>query len=388
MESKKSRWNGLIVFSTLITIVYSIVLVWFYREQLNPSLNIQTDFGAQIQLAITHQRGTGGYSLMRFVWRFIWPLPYHVFLASLIFTAFTCLSIYFTFKLLKYLLPKGNNAVIYAASLLANMQAPIYLPALNSHRYLGSLSFCIYHNPTYAAMRAFAILSLLIFFRLRNKYRHSGIRLIEWLVFAAALFLTTGMKPSFMLGFAPCMFIAMLADFIEDRGKHLFHYISFGTTVFPSLLLMLWQQWELFEDPANVGGGIGFSFFGVWKLHAQHPGIYLLSSIAFPIVILILYYKDFIKDKVFRFGWLFAIINIMIFAFLCETGIRFADGNFAWGACFAVGMLFILSLYKFISGIHTKSLLSTVIASGVLGMHLLCWFNFLSLYIKTGTYLM
>lgn len=379
MNIKNKRTYSLtLAICIFVTALYAGSLFVLFRGQASlDNVKYMSDLPAHILAGLSSK---GSYSLMYIILGFLWRFPYHSCLISLFLITLTLLSIYFTFVLLRNLLPKVKNENLYAAALVCNMYMPIFLPFFNDYRYMGMPSFVLYHNSTYIAMRPFAILSILVFIKLREKYALEKINFEEWLVFAFLMFVTTWFKPNFMFGFAPCMLIIMIVDFIKGHGKNVLNYIIFGSTVFPSVFLMLWQQKQLFNEDA--GAGLGFSFFLVWGSYARHPLISIIQALAFPLVVLAFNYKDLLKDKVLRFGWLFTILNLSIFAFINENGSRKLHGNMGWGALFAVGVLFIISMYKFISTLHIKGLKYTIIVSGVLGMHILCWFNYYTMFFR------
>lgn len=121
--------------------------------------------------------------------------------------------------------------------------------------------FCvkIYHNSTYQAIKHFAILSIIIFIKLFNKYYNKPISILEWVPFAFCLFITTWFKPNFMFGFVSCTLVIMIIDFIKIKGKNILNYIVFGTTTFPAFFLMLWQKTQLF----NQQNALSFAFLSI-----------------------------------------------------------------------------------------------------------------------------
>ncbi len=381
--TKRKYFSINVFLSAIITIVYALSLIFLFREQAKYDgvVNVKlSDLPAHIRAGL--QPGSA-YSLMYVILGFLWRLPHRCFLISLTLTLFSLVSIYFTFILLKHLVHgKISNEKLYLAALICNMSMPIYIPVINEHRYLGMLTFNLYHNSTYIAMKPFALLSLLLFFKLFRKYHARKISFLEWLGFSVSLFLATWFKPSFTLAFAFCMLIIMIFDFINGKGKNIFNYLVFGTTVFPALALILWQKSQLFDDNSKLA----FGLFKVWSIYTKNPYTALLLSVAFPLVVLIFNYRDLIKDKIYGFGWLLGSFNIAIYALLYETGVRLMDGNFGWGAQFAVGVLFVVSLYKLLSKIKTTTVYRLTVISAVLGMHVLSWVSYYIVLLYGGSY--
>ena len=188
------------------------------------------------------------------------------------------------------------------------------------------------------------------------------------------LFIATWFKPSFAFGFAPCAVLSVLFDFFKSKSKNIYKFVFLGLMFVPTAILMLWQRTQLFDDYGVSEICIGI--FKVWSLYVRHPLAALILSCAFPIVVLIFNFKDIIKDKIYRFSWIFAMFNVLIFAVLYESGPRMSHGNFGWGAHFAVGILFIVSMAKFWQKIKEVNILKTVVTSLVLGMHLIAGLNY------------
>ena len=370
----QKKINTTWIFSIAITIIFCLILTILYRNQTIIEPYTPSDLLPHIKAGLSEN---SSYSLTYLILGFLWKLPrYHSVIISLFLTSLNILSIIFTYILFKIHLKNIHAEYLYVAALVCNIYMPIHMPLLNSSPYLGMFCFNLYHNSTYQTMKPFAVLSIIIFIKLFNKYYDKTISILEWISFASCLFITTWFKPSFMFGFAPCMLVVMIIDFIKRKGKNILNYIIFGTTTFPAILLMLWQKTQLFDQQ----NGLEFCFFKVWMLNTKNPLICLILSILFPLVVLIFSYKDLLVDKIYQFGWLFAVVNISIFAFLCESGGRFADGNLGWGAQIAVGILFITSMYKFLYKIKNISKFKVVITSGILGMHIICGINYVLNY--------
>lgn len=370
------------LFFIIITVIYGLVLIVLYRNQTNLELHMSGDLVSHMHFALT---GEYAYTLMYIILGFLCKLPcYQGVFIALFLTIVSMLSIFFTYIFFKMHIKNVVNVYLYAAALVCNIYMPIHIPFLyispivnRSSPYLGMTCFNLYHNSTYISMKPFALLSVIIFIKLMNKYHTKPISILEWLCFAFALFITTWFKPSFAFGFAPSMLIFMIIDFIKGKGKNILNYILFGTTIIPTIGLMLWQKTQLLDQQS----GIEFGFLKVWRVYSNHPLINIILSTAFPLVVLVFCYRDIIVDKIYQFGWLFALVNIFIFAFLYEPGPRLTDGNFMWSAHFAVGLLFVISMYKFLDKIKHMSKFKLIIVSSVLGMHILCGINYILKYL-------
>lgn len=375
------------LFCIIITVIYGLVLIVLYRNQTNLDTNTPSDIFGHIEFGVS---GTRSDSIMFPILAFLWNLShYRSFLIALVLTIFSILSIFFTYVLLKMHIKNVVNIYLYAAALVCNIYMPIHIPCLyisslinRSSPYLGMLGFNLWHNSTYIAMKPFALLSMILFFKLINNYYTKSVSFMELIYFCGALFITSLFKLSFAFVFMPCMVIFMIIDFIRGKGKNILNYILFGITILPTALLMIWHKFQLFDQTNEMG----FGFLKVWRMYSNHPLINIILSTAFPLIVLIFCYRDIIVDKVYQFSWIFALIGISTFAFLYESGSRLYDGNFAWGAYFAVGLLFVISMYKFIDKIKYMSKFKLIIVSAVLGMHILCGINYILKYLIDKMY--
>ncbi len=370
INQKTNKMRFVWIFCVILTFLYAMFLFFAYKPLASPDAT-ETDLPAHIKAGIEDK---SVYSLTYIILGLLWRLPHGSCFIALFLALFLCLSVLFTFILLKKLVGNIQNHWLYIISLALNIYMPLYVPIINKDMYLGTISFNLYHNPTYITMKPFAILSLFLFIQIREKILDKELDVFKYILFALALFIATWFKPSFAFGFIPCVVLAVLVDFFRGKLKNINKFIFLGFTFVPTALLMLWQRTQLFNDDGVSEISIGI--FKVWSLYVRHPLAALVLSLAFPIVVLIFNFKDLAKDKVYRFSWIFAVFNVLIFAFLYESGPRMAHGNFGWGAHFAVGVLFILSIAKFIQKIKKINIEKTVFGSLVLGMHLIAGLNY------------
>lgn len=89
---------------------------------------------AHISAGMSH---SSCYSLTIYILGFLWKFPYDRAMVSIFLVFLTLLSIWATFKLLKYLLPKTDNVHLYAVFLACNMYMSLFLPFFNDYRYWG-----------------------------------------------------------------------------------------------------------------------------------------------------------------------------------------------------------------------------------------------------------
>lgn len=254
----------------------------------------------------------------------------------------TVATIWITLLVMKQLFPNGNPAVLYVLALASMFVMPIYLPQLNQYRYLGLQSGTIWHNSTYIGMRFAAMCLLLLYFWLQEHYRQRFL-VGQFMLFTFLLIFVNLMKPNFILCFAPAMAVMLLTDCIADRGRTLKRQIFFGIPVLISLAVVAYETIVLFGD-GNDGASILIDFGYAWKLNAKHPVIALLQSGALPLLVLCANRKALKTDRRYRMTWLIWLAALLEYLLLSESGTRRAHGNFSWGYCFALFLVFAVSL--------------------------------------------
>ncbi len=343
-------------------------------------------YSADLHTHIAFSRlGKNMYSLTYYLLGFADKLVHRGGVTCIMLTSFLLLGIVASKVLLQHLMPKVNRWIVWVFAFLANMFFTFnltYIPHIGSLDVRGMLNFNVYHNPTYIMMKPFAIFSVWFFLRLMNKYTEKGIKVSEWFIFSGLMLLTTLFKPNFMIGFSVSMLCVLIFDFIRHRGKIFLRCVALGTTVFPSLAVMLYQQITLFGADTDSKMQIGF-MVGL-RAMAYHPGFKILLSMVFPIVILAFVFKDLLKDRKYTFGWLHMIINLGITCFVYETGHRLSHGNFLWSSFFAIGILFIVSIAKYVEIARERRIGALALSSGVLGVHVFSWMNYVGVLIQGG----
>ena len=298
-------------------------------------------------------------------------------------SVFSILSVFLTYILIKNHVSGMPKKYLYLAAFICNIYMPIHAPCFNASPYVGMFGFNLWHNLTYIAMKPFAIISIILFFSLISSYKTKPILITEFICFSGFLFIASLFKLSFAFGFMPCLLVMMIIDFIKSKGKNILNYILFGATMLPTGLLMIWQKTQLFDQTSEIE----FDFLKIWLLYTDTPLISIGLSLAFPLIILIFNYKDLIRCKIYQFSWFFAAVNILIFACLCESGPREMHGNFGWGTHFAVGLLFVVSMCKFLNQVRNISKFKLTIISSILGMHMLCGINYIIRFLCENTYI-
>jgi len=241
----------------------------------------------------------------------------------------------------------SGQTLLLALSL--NLVMPIYLRFVGEYRYVSYQSPNIWHNSTYICMRFVAVLVLIQYFKLEEKYRE-GIRLREWLTFALLNVICTGIKPSFLLVYSPIVGCCLLVDLFQKVP--LKRILCFGSALLPSGLVILWQNRVLFGE--ETGNGITFHPWYTFSLHATLTKPAVFCSVLFCVVVLLVTCRQLASDKKYRFVALMSLLGFLEALCLVESGTRSVDGNFLWGYSFCLFVLFTACAVKWLQALAGK----------------------------------
>jgi hypothetical protein len=223
--------------------------------------------------------------------------------------------------------------------------------------YLGQIAPNVWHNSTtIVAMPAVALLF------------YAGLRSLEEPVFknmastAALGLITVLIKPNYAIAWLP-VFVPWFSvrAYMKDASKR--HILNQLVLVIGPLIVVLLIQSLLVY---NGNSRIIVAPLGVWTLYSPHPSLSLLLSLAFPLAVLILYWRSLVRDKSVLFAWVVFAVALLQFILLAEAGPRFSDGNFAWGVYMALYLLFLASANLLL---RQPISIRSVSAFGFLGLH-------------------
>lgn len=339
-----------------ICIIYGFLLIYlFYNQTLYVEGGLfEADLPYHIKMAVEDH---WYYSFTAYIYVFLYQFPIGNMLVAIFLSLVSVGSIFATVLLLREIDKQYkislNGSQMLGLSMLLNVVMGFYIKWANTKHYIGYQSASIWHNSTYICMKLFAILVIVQFLRLMNKYK-KGLSVKEWFVFTLLLLITTGIKPNFLMVFAPVMAIMLLIDLL--KGTAFKRVFIFGASVLPSLGIILWQNVVLFGS--DTGNGYAISPFYTLAMHSDNPKITLLLSVLFPGIVALFHIKDIWKDKLYIGSymiWLFGFLEVFLFV---ETGNRAKDANFMWGYSISLFLVFVLSVIRLIRDYKDKNFLA------------------------------
>lgn len=407
---KRDKIIDIVFFIFLMLVVTAVTLRLFYLQTISDGVTYHSDMKAYI-LEMLGQQETYDFpypvffKLAAFIHLFMGPemavAAATALLNSLSMVITKAAFNHLELKQLGERLGRNKWAAGMILSLLAvslhfiSMVYPpgsIWLPGIK-HRYLGVFTSNPFHNATYMAARPFAILAFLWYAKLLPVYEQGyggswknngkGVGLSDYLLFSFFLLAATMTKPSFTIVLVGTAGIIMLYRLVKSRFRGFVPAIQLGLCFVPTFVDLLYQYRGVFVPEAGQEGGIGFGFASVWKLYCDNIPLAIGLAIGFPILVVLLNYKELKTDTIFRFSCQIYLMSLGMALILYEKGFRMADFNFAWGYMYGIFFAFFGALLMLIratvSGKSKKFLLAVQWLA--YGCHVICGVHyFLGLY--------
>ncbi len=345
---KKEKLNSyLSLITKKSTITFSIITLLAFCIFFNQASCriIRSDLGAHIQFMKQHfeQGRRLDHPFFHYVTYYISQLFSFNLVATaiVILTLSVLISAIIIFLILNESLRNdySENIILFFTFCLMIVSA-IYLPFFNKNIYLGQSSPNVWHNPTTVVVKPFAFLSILLFIYLLNIENTK--KLIMFSILEAALIaISVSAKPNFFMSFFPAVYIFLLLR-VNLFKKY---FWKFTVISIPALAILAWEYFMRFEEGGE--SKIIIDFLGVWSHYTPNVFISLLLLIAFPISVLIFYFKKVIKNDFLVLSWLVFLIALLQYSIFAEAYPHHYHGNFGWGRQIILPMVFTFSVVEF-----------------------------------------
>ena len=224
--------------------------------------------------------------------------------------------------------------------------AGIYLPGIK-YKYLGVFTANPFHNATYMAARPFGILAFFKYADLISLYERKNARKEhgkDYILFSIYLLLATMTKPSFTIVLVGAAGILMLWRMIRSGFRNFVPTVWLGVCFLPTFADLLYQFRGVFVPQEGQEGGIGFTLGHVWLQYCSNLPLAIGLAIGFPILVLLLNYKELRRDSGYRFSWQIYGMSFLMAFCLYEKGFREMDFNFSWGYMYGIFFAFVGAL--------------------------------------------
>lgn len=372
LKENKKNWIEIPVFAALVAIASAVTFWLFYRQCVESMLGTGL-YHSDMKAYILEMQGLdSGYS---FPYPVLFKLAATIHLVTASFTGGAELAMALATMLLnsgamialKVMLDKHVGAKLQEAMpgkpwlpgiltgtaavslFFVSMVYPptgIYLPGIK-YKYLGVFTPNPFHNATYMAARPFAILAFFKYGELLPVYEQpNAVRehKRDYILFAIYLLLATMTKPSFTIVLVGAAGILMLWRMFRGRFRNFVPTVWLGVCFIPTFMDLLYQFRGVFVPQEGQEGGIGFTFGHVWAQYCGNLPLAIGLAIGFPILVLLLNYKELHKDSIYRFSWQVYVMSFLMAFFLYEKGFREMDFNFSWGYMYGIFFAFVGAL--------------------------------------------
>ncbi len=237
----------------------------------------------------------------------------------------------------------AGKAPDWMASLLAMaclLIAPVNL-ITPDHGYFGYIGITIYHNPPMMISRPLALVHFLLF---AGAIASGVFSVRKTAMCFAYIVIATLMKPNYALIMVPSGVALALWSFFRKHVR-MFNFIILGT-VLPAILILFWQyQFTYISQTAALGEShIIFKPFFVYMDRSQDIGLKFILSVLFPLGVLVVCWKQALRDRYYLIGSMVFIFGAIQSYLLAESGSRLYDGNFLWSAQIGLFLWFVVSL--------------------------------------------
>jgi hypothetical protein len=243
--------------------------------------------------------------------------------------------------------------------------------------YLGQVTPNVWHNPTTIFCLPFALGVFLLSLRALENF---SVKIAAGL--GCLFVLTVLAKPNFLLAFLPCIAIALnRASEVQVSGRRISlpgQLLRFALAFGPPTLVLAQQALQI--DVQR--GSIAFDPLTVWLSQTPNIPVSILVGIAFPLFVLIAYWKKMRGEMALLLAWPTLVIAILQYAFLSNGWGAQTDANFGWGMILADHVLFVASC-EFL--LRQPASRVRLFGWGILGLHTIAGAFYLSRSILTPT---
>ena len=243
------------------------------------------------------------------------------------------------------------------------------------HVYLGNIAPNQWHNSTLILAMPFNL--FLFYFSVKNIH---SVKLSTYFIIAALSVISILCKPNYAMAFLPVLCTTIL---ILNRDKWLSAFAKCAIVALPSLVVLSYQWYYTFihGNLLTPGAKTVIAPFFVWSRYSPHIPLSLLLSIAFPLTILLFFYKKL--DLYLKLGWMSFLVSLS-FAIVFAEQPNWGAGNYFWGAIAANYVLFLFSLNLLLK---QSSGLKSNVAYVIFGAHFLSGCFLLAVFFIGGFFM-
>lgn len=336
-----SKSNNILIFAFVLILSYLIFYYTFYVQRWQDNVHWVSDvpIHADMVEAFARDNSFPVYSIwyiLVYYFSYLAENNYTVVYTSIfLLTALIGIKYLITIQIISKNLPSISVAT-WAVSLLLCMPVISYYSGV--HIYLGNISPNQWHNST--LILAMPVNLILFDFATR---KIQLLKITDAILVGLLFILSILCKPNFALAFLPVLVLSLVRVNIKQRYLYKL-LLKIGIIITCSCLILLFQYYytfihnDLFVHPSKTI----FAPFLVWGTYSSHIWLSCLLSLAFPIVVAGLYFRNALMDIQLIISWGTLFVAVIMMATLAEYP-NYSAGNYFWGA---IASNFIVFLYS------------------------------------------
>ncbi len=231
---------------------------------------------------------------------------------------------------------------ICVATALLLLQNLVYRPS--STMFLGYLPVNTWHNSTTIFLMPFA---LLLFYASHRYLLSPQPALLRNIIILMVLNIV--IKPSYFMVF---VMVFPLFALIRFRLSKAF-FLSLIIPVVGGAAIILQSRLAFYSGGEHAP--LKIIPFHVWSHWSQNIPLAFLSSEAFPLAFLVLYFKEIQRSLLLSYAYVTFAIGLLVFIFITESGYKQFDGNFSWQVIVCNYILFLAVSISFFKMLFLKT---------------------------------
>lgn len=285
----------------------------------------------------------------------------------------SCLFAGFSFVVLNYMLRKYCEAKeitisAFTAAALAFCLCVIQYISLPWTDIGGEFSINPFHNPTQMCVKPFSLLCFAFTYDIFEKLKDSSYRgtfismekglLKGYIALSITLFLSGMAKPTFAEMYIPTVGLLMLFEWgcrlVRKDGTARAYFAELCKmflVAVPTICYIFLQFFAYFIWGGSYGMDesrmIITKWMEVWKLFSENIPLSIALSLGFPLFILLLDIRFFLKDNLGRIALLGYAVSLLEAGFLTEES-KMSHGDFLWPMMSGMLLLWVTALLRFL----------------------------------------
>lgn len=374
--NQRQKTTGLMAWFSFYIVLLGLITYYYV---LNEFSNPMSDYCGHVYSYIPLLQGgsaEGWMSIPYFLWHSVTITLYRIVripmepsaaLSSVLFAALS-FSVLF-YMIYAYCKAKKIDIAPFAVVTLAFALCIIQRIILPWTDIAGDFTINPLHNPTQMCVKPFSLLCFAITYDIFEKLKNPEYEgtflsmkkglLPAYLSLATVLFLSGMAKPTFAEMFIPTVGLLMLFEWtsrlIRKDGSAKTYFIELCKmflVAVPTIAYIFLQFLAYFV----WGGSYGMEeshmvitrFMEVWSLFSENIPLSIALSLGFPLFILMLDFRFFLKDNLGRISLMGYIVSLLEAGFLTEES-KMGHGDFLWPMMSGMLLLWVTATLRFLA---------------------------------------